>query len=206
MRFLPLLSVLGLLVGCAGAWKDTGERGPWCAPNVRSRVFYRDLPSVAGPQHGEVAYEDTSGVKRSEHSFRHELNDYFIQCAFIKKWPEGGTVGSTRQHHAPFDLCLVSMEPTVIVGVERRDPGVSSLDRPDITKYVWLGTPHLVNPIEVRTTLPYHKGARVVWFSPAEDHELHRLDLEPGKASFAIGKIVQISVAVDGARLVTSRK
>jgi hypothetical protein len=153
-----------------------------------------------------VAYANASGSKKSQRSFSQELNDYFRRAKFIKEWPEGGTVGTVRQHFSPLDLCLVSMDPTAIIGVQRKDPNVSSLHSPATKKYVFIGSPYLDHFIEVRTTLPYHSGARVVWFSPAVDDDLHDLDLRGGEGSFAIGKQARISVAVDGEQLTTSRK
>jgi hypothetical protein len=206
LKSLRLLLVLGLVAGCSSAWKDTGVQGPWCAPDSRGRVFYRSWPTVNGPRQGEVAYADASGSKKSQRSFSQELNDYFRRAKFIKEWREGGTVGSVRQHFSPFDLCLVSMDPTVIIGVQRKDPNVSSLDSPATKKYVFVRSPYLDHFIEVRTTLPYHSGAKVVWFSPAVDDDLHDLDLKEGKGSFTIDQQTQISVAADGAQLTTSRK
>jgi hypothetical protein len=205
-KFLASLSFLGLLAGCSGGWRDTGEHGPWCAPNKRARVFYRTVASVAGPQQGEVSYENNSGVKKSKLSFGHELDEYFGQCAFINQWPQHGTVNSVSQHEPPFDLCLVAMDPTVIVGVERRNPKVSALDSPAKKAYVFVGSTHLLGFVEARTTLPYYKGAEVVWFSPEEDHELHRLDLGAGTASFTVGKVARITVAIEGPLLATSRE
>jgi hypothetical protein len=201
-----LLSVLGLVVGCSPSWKDTGQQGPWCAPNAQARVFCSELVSVAGPQQDQRAYESKSGVKHSEVSFLHELDEYFSKCTFISQWPARGTINSVRQHKSPFDLCFVSMEPTVIVGVERQDPKVSALDSPARKKCLFLSSTHLTDFIQVRTTLPYHVGAGVVWFSPAEDHDLHRIDLGTGTATFTIGEVGQITVAVEGGLLITSRK
>jgi hypothetical protein len=98
------------------------------------------------------------------------------------------------------------MDPTVIVGVERRNPKVSALNSSATKKYVFVGSTHLLGFIEVRTTLPYFKGAKVVWFSPEEDHELHRVDLGAGTASFTVGKVTQITVAIEGPLLATSRE
>jgi hypothetical protein len=71
--------------------------------------------------------------------------------------------------------------------------------------YVFIGSKFLFYFIEVRTDLPYQNGARVVWFSPAKDYDLHQIDLGSGAVSFAIDKTAQITVAVDGAQPITTR-
>jgi len=165
-----------------------------------------DFLGAPNPQ-GEVAYASKTGGKKVELSFWQELDKYFGRCTFINQWPESnGAVDGVRQHLSPFDLCLVSMNPTVIVGVERQDPKASSLDSPATKKYVFLGSTFLVDFIEARTTLPYHPGAKVVWFSPDVDYDLHQFDLGAGTASFTIRKKEQITVTVDGSQLATSRK
>ena len=168
------------------------------------RGFFRVLPSIDRTV-TEVAYESSSGAKQSEGSFWRELDDYFSQCAFIENWPRRGSVNGVPQHESPFDLCLVSMEPTVIVGIDRQGSKVTAR-HPGLPGFRFVGAKHLLGFIEVRTTLPYHDHANVVWFSPAVDHELHRLDLGGGKASFAVGKSTQLTVAVEGSGLVTSRE
>ncbi len=209
MKSLASLIFLGLLVGCSStAWKDTGEEGPWCAPNTRARVFYRTVDFLGAPNpQEEVAYACKSGGKKVNVSSWRELDSYFGKCTFIKQWPESnGTVNGVRQHLSPFDLCLVAMNPTVIVGAARQDTRVSSLDSPATKKYVFIGSTFLDGFIEVRTILPYHPGAKVVWFSPAVDYDLHQIDLGAGTASFTISKNEQITVTVEGAQLSTLRK
>ena len=208
MKSLALLLVLGFLAGCsATAWKDTGRPGPWCAPGVRAHIFYRTVDSFGAPNpQGRMALAGKSGAKESEFSFLHELDAYFGRCTFINQWPAHGTTDSYPTHQSPFDLCMVSMNPTVIMGIERQNPNVSSLGSADTWGPAFIGSSYLLEPIVIRTELPYHSGAKVVWFSPAVDYDLHQLDLASGTASFAIGKGEQIVVVVDGAQLTTSRK
>lgn len=140
------------------------------------------------------------------------MDKYFSTCTFIKQWTESnGTTsdlkyGPVKQHISPFDLCLVSMNPTVIVGVEKKDPKASSLNSPYTKKYLFIGTTFLDDPIEVRTILPYHPSAEVVWFAPDFGDKLHQIDLGTGTASFAINKKEQITVTVEGSELKTIRK
>ena len=204
--YLALLPVLGLFVGCSSGWKDTGAQGPWCAPATRSKVFSRSWATFNGPRDGEVGYSNASGVKKSGISLSRELDDYFSRCSFINQWPAGGTVGLVRQHDSPFDLCLVSIDPTVIVGVERQDLKVRSFHSPARKGHVFTSSAHLLGFIEVRTTLPYHSGARVIWFSPGVDYDLHQLDPGAGTGTFAVGEQAQFSIVVDGEQLTTLRK
>jgi len=160
---------------------------------------------MPNPQ-GQVAFVGKSGIKKMGVSFWHELDQYFGRCKFIDQWPTHGTVNSIPSHEVPFDLCLVSMTPTVIVGVERQDPKVSSFWPLDKSRERFVGSTFLIDPIAVRTTIPYYPGARIIWFSPAVDYNLHEIDLKPGTASFMISKGEQIFLSVDGAQLKTVRK
>ena len=208
MKSLALFVLLSLLAGCsATAWKDTGQSGSWCAPGVRGYVFYRTVDSFGAPNpQGRMALVGRSGVKESEFSFHHELDDYFGRCSFIKRWPSHGTTDSYPTHQSPFDLCMVSMNPTVIMGVERQNPDVSSLGPVTSWRCAFVGSSYLLDEIAIRTELPYHPGAKMVWFSPAVDFDLHQIDLTSGAACFTIGKNEQIGVVIDGAQVMTSRK
>jgi hypothetical protein len=208
MKLLALLSLLSLLIGCSATpWKETGQPGPWCAPSMQAHVFYRTVDSFGAPNpQGRMALAGKSGVMTSEFSFHHQLDAYFGMCRFIDQWPTHGTVDSIPSHELPFDLCLVSMNPTVIVGAERQNPKVSSFWPLDKSEFTSIGSTFLIDPIAVRPTIPFHPGAKVIWFSPAVDNDLHQLDLTSGTASFAIGKNEQIVVVVVGSQLTTSRK
>jgi hypothetical protein len=72
---------------------------------------------VPNPQ-DQVAFAAKSGAKKNVMTIYQELDGYFANCAFIKQWPESNTYNSSiREHVSPFDLYLVSMNPTVIVHV-----------------------------------------------------------------------------------------
>lgn len=204
MKSCAWLPVLGLLVGCSTPWEDTGKQGPWCAPNSRARVLYRTVDALGAPNpQSETAFENEAGVKKTRLSFWRELDEYLDRCAFIDEWPADGTVDSVTQHKSPYDFYLVSMDPTIVIGVERENSESTTLIDPAMP---FVGSTHLSGHIEVRTTLPYHAGATVVWFSPAESHQLHKLDVGDGTASFTIPGQARISVAVEkGTELVTSR-
>jgi hypothetical protein len=204
MRFVVPLPLVLLTLGCRSAWEPRSIEGPWCAPNVRAKVYYRNLPGING--HGEFGYANKSGVKQGDLAFLNELDHYFAKCAFIDQWPVHGYVNATKHHESPFDLCLVSIDPTIIMGVERKDPRVSSLHAHATNRSISVGSTFLLDGIEVRTTLPYHTGAHVVWFSPAADHDLHPLDVANGKASFSLANRTEIDVTVVGDQLTTSRK
>ena len=153
-----------------------------------------------------MALAAESGAKQTAFSFSHELDLYFGKCVFIKRWPAAGTTGSYPTYEPPFDLCMVSMNPTVVIGVERQNPKISSFGPVDTWGLASVGSSYLVDPIAIRTNLPYHSGAKVIWFSPAIDNDLHEINLAYGTASFAIGDGEQISVFVGGAQLMTSRR
>lgn len=197
-----------LFPGCTQtAWKDTGQRGPWCAPDTQAHVVYRTVDSIGVPNpQGEMALVGKSGAKQREVSFWHELDGYFAKCTFINQWPIHGTVNSIPSHELPFDLCLVSINPTVVVGAERQDPKVSAFWPLDKAGCSFIGSTFLIDEIAVRPSVPFHRGAKVIWFSPAVDHDLHQLDLTSGTASFAIGNGEEIVIAVDGPQLKTARK
>ena len=208
MKYLTLFVALSFLTGCSVSdWKDSGRQGPWYAPGMQAHVFYRTVDSMAMPNpQGEMALAGQSGVKTKGVSFLHELDEYFGKCKFIDQWPTHGTVNSIPQHEVPFDLCLISMNPTVIVGAERQNPKASSFWPLNKSGFAFINSTFLIDPIAVRTTIPYHLGAKVIWFSPVVDHNLHQLDLTSGTASLAIGKNELVVVEVDGTQLVTSRK
>jgi hypothetical protein len=200
-----LVAGLVFVACCNPPWKDSDLQGPWCAPNTRARIYYRNLPGFEKPL-TEVAYADKSGRKIDLHSFRHELDEYFEKCAFIRQWPKAGTVNGVTQHQPPFDLWLVSMDPTVIVGVEKPDPKKSTLGPTDPVAYRRVSSIALLSHIIAWTTLPYHRGAEVVWFSPSKDYDLHPIDLKSESARFAIRETEWITVTVVKSELVTRRE
>jgi hypothetical protein len=171
-----------------------------------------DFIGLPSPQ-VEAAFVGRWGGKKNYLSVWRELDRYFWSCPFIRQWPTRGLIGTTdgytiAQHDLSFDLCLVSINPTVVIGSEREDPKVSSfwpLTRTSYS-YSFVRSTFLFEPIAVLTTVPYHQGAKVFWFSPAVDYDLHQIDLTSGAASFKIGKREQIAVIVDGVELKTSRK
>jgi hypothetical protein len=72
-----------------------------------------------------------------------------------------------------------------------------------LVKNASVGSAFLVDSIKVQTTLPYHSGAEVVWFSPAVDFNLHQILVRNGIAT--LGTKDQIIVKLDGEQLITSR-
>jgi hypothetical protein len=158
---------------------------------------------------GQGAFDGKWGGKKNYDSIRRELDSYFWHCPFIEQWPvhgsvSGGYLVSIAQHVPPFDLCLVSINPTVIIGSERKDSKVRALWPEGRAPYI--GSSFIFGAIAVHTNVPYHPGAKVFWFSPAVDHDLHEFDLSSGSASFPISKRQQIAVVVEGLELKTSRK
>ena len=208
MKFFAPLIVLVFLTGCSvSAWKNTGQSGPWCAPRAQAHVFYRTINSFGMPNpQGEMAFVGKSGFKQNSIEFWHELDKYFGKCTFLNQWPAHGTTDSIPTREIPFDLYLVSMNPTVIVGVERQNPELSALGSVDKWGCPIIGSTYLINYIAVRTNLPYRSGAKIIWFSPAIDLELHQLDLTLGSTSITIDKNEHITVASDGTQLTTLRK
>jgi hypothetical protein len=190
---------------CNSPWKDPGLQGPWCAPNTRARIYYRNLPGI-DRRDSKIAYADKSGRKIDTLSFLHELDEYFGKCTFIRQWPKAGTINGVTAHQPPFDLWLVSMDPTVIVGVQKPDPKKSALGPTDPVAYRQVHSTALPSPIVAWTTLPYHRGAEVVWFSPSTDYDLHPIDLKSGSVRFAISETEWITVAVVKSELVTRRE
>jgi hypothetical protein len=222
MRQLYVTSLLVLLAlsGCGTSWENTGGQGPWCAAGRRARVFSKTFSSFNGPRQTIWAYESKSGFKHDSGEFARELNEYFSKCTFINQWHKRGTIGSTNgtstpNYESPFDLYLVSMNPTVVVGVDKRariaavdkkarsDNPTDSLSTPKVG-FVW--STYVCGPIDVATVLQYHPGAKVVWLSPAVDNDLHQVDVTSGTASFPIGNNEQITLSVDDTKLVTARK
>jgi len=203
-----LLIVLIVLVGCtATVWKDTGLPGPWCSPDTRAHILYRTVNSIgmSNPQ-GEMALAEKLGVKKSEFVLHDELDKYFSKCTFINQWPTHGTINSIPAHESPFDLCMVSINPMVIVGVKRQNPEVSSLGPMDTWGSAFIGSSYLLDEVAIRTQLPYYPSANIVWFSPDIDYDLHQVDVSSGTASFAIGKNEKIVAVVEGGHLTILRK
>ena len=218
--YMTSLLVLLALSGCGTSWENTGGQGPWCAAGRRARVFSKTFSSINGPRETIWAYESKRGFKQDSGGFVRELNEYFSKCTFIKQWHKWGTIGgpngtSTPNYESPFDLYLVSMNPTVVVGVDKKarvvgvgkkarsDNPTDSLSTPKVG-FVW--SRYVCGPIAVATVLQYRPRAKVVWLSPAVDYDLHQVDLTSGTASFPIGDNEQITVAVEGEKLATSRK
>lgn len=197
------------LIGCGTtAWEDTGEVGPWCATGRQARVLSRTVNPIGAPNpQTQLAFEDGLGRKQEEGSLWRKLDEYFSQCTFIQEWPTRGTINSVAQHEAPFDFYMISINPIVIMGVDRQP--LQSVP-PKLSRRkceVFVGSKHLVGFIAVRTKIPYRPGLHVVWFSPDADHELHELDLKDGIAGFTVGEKVRVTVTVeDNSQLVTSRE
>ena len=216
MKSFALLAVLGLFSGCASytVWTSTAAAVPWCGPDRRAHVYYRywtqtedNLFQREPERYQQVGYSGKSGVKKSAASFRKELDEYFRNCTFIKQWPQDINAGPPWPRFSPFQLYFVSMDPTVVVGVEKPDPKMFQVVLPPMQEKVYgIDSTYLVDFIEARTTLPYHSGAKIVWFSPAVDHDLHQIDFTSRVASFTVGENEQIIVTADGAELRTSRK
>jgi len=215
VKSVALFTVLALLAGCSATpWKDTGKPGPWCAPNKQSRIYHGTVDYFwALTPEGQGAFDGKWGFKKNYDSIRRELDSYFWDCPFIEQWPVHGSVSagylvSIAQHVSPFDLCLVSINPTVIIGSERPNPKRSSFWPVNRSQYhsCYVSSTFICDEIAVGTNVPYHPGAKVFWFSPAVDHDLHEIDLSSGSASFPISKRQQIAVVVEGLELKTSRK
>lgn len=208
MKILGPLIALVFLVGCSSTpWKDTGSPGPWCAPDTRAHVFHRTVDAIGwSAPHGEMAFAGKSGFKKNGESLREDLDKYFCKCTFINEWPIVGESDSFQCHKSPFDLCLVSINPIVVVGVEKQDPNASALSPLIRSGCATVMPESLVGEIPISISIPYYPNAKIVWFSPAVDRELHSLDVASGTNSFKIRRNEQMIVTVEGGQLTTSRK
>jgi len=155
---------------------------------------------------GQVAFTDRSGHKKNTAAFQDELNTYFVDCKFTKGWPEFGVAGNYRPLIAPFRFHFVSMDPVVIVGVAKEDPTDTNPDYLYTGQHTFIGTNYINDAFQAGTTFPYRPGAKVVWFSPAVDHDLHDIDLASRTARIALAGSEFLTISVDGSQLVTSRQ
>jgi hypothetical protein len=111
--------------------------------------------------------------------------------------------GDVKEHVSPFALYLISINPTIILGVEKDDKQIPSTQQ---GKEPFISSTFLDDLIMIRINPPYKAGAKVIWFAPSMDNKLHQIDLAAGTANFAINKREQITITVEGSELKTMRK
>jgi len=211
--FSYLMVICLLLAGCIsgprGPWIKTDFVGPWCGAGERAEVFMR--------QHHNP-YKGTTHPKPylRHHSIRRpilvfELGKdfsiaYFTQTSFWRQWPDAGgaSILSSLDRYipwkkAPFRFYLVSISPTVIVGVSKEgdrfvEPEEGVLHPLAIHFYglnyderVWIMPQLSVSP-----------DACLVYFAPELSMELEVLNLDSGSTAINLPDGSQLTVSREG--------
>ena len=209
-RIFPyLMAMFLLLAGCMsgprGPWIKTDFVGPWCGAGERAEVCMRQHYNPVKGTHPQ-AYLRHRSIRRPILVF--ELGkefslDYFTQASFWRQWPATGSGAYCSwldryipEKKAAFRFYLVSISPTVIVGVSQEgdrfvEPKEGVFHPLAIHFYgltyderVWIMTQLSVSP-----------DARLVYFAPELSMELKVLNLSNGSTAISLPDGSQLTVS-----------
>jgi len=202
LRPIFLTLFLAILCSCSlpASWTKTNNVDcPWRAPGIKAKAYTRPVQAVFMSDHvgNETAYGDDGfrSYKIEQEELTKELDKYFRNCEFIKKWsPTGSRIDNIIVRNSPYDLYLVSITPTIIVGVSK-----NTLSQQDNFYFqrIPLRTYHLSDEIIVTTSIPYRTTSEIIWLFPKRDNELHCLDLANGTAFITINGNDKISFVIN---------
>jgi hypothetical protein len=201
-RIFPYLIAMSiLLAGCMsgprGPWIETDFVGPWCGAGERAEVYMRQYHNPYYKGTHPEPYLRYGSIQRSILIVKWGIEfslDYFTQTSFWRQWPATGDSAyitwldrEVPEKEAPFRLYLVSISPTVIVGVSKEgdrfvEPEEGILHPLAIHFYglsyyerVWIMTQLSVSP-----------DARLVYFAPDLSMELEALNLDSGSTTISL--------------------
>jgi len=199
------LLLAGCMSGPRGPWIKTDFVGPWCGAGERAEVCMRQYYNSVKGTHPQ-AYLRHRSIRRPilVHVLGMEFSlDYFTQTSFWRQWPAagGGAYMASLDRYipdkkAPFRFYLVSISPTVIVGVSKEgdrfvepEEGVShplAIHFYGLTYYerIWIMTQLSASP-----------DARLVYFAPELSMELEVLNLGPVSTAISLPDGSQLTVS-----------
>jgi len=205
-RIVPYLMAICLLLGgCMygprGPYIKTDFVGPWVGAGERAEVCMRQF-------HGKgdnylVTYLRHRSIWRPIwlYDLGHEFSfEYFTQTRFWRQWPNG--IGGTHYYRpipnkrAPFRFYLVSISPTVIVGVSKAGDRFVELEEGD-SHPLAMNFMGLSDRVWVMTKLSASPDALLVYFAPELSMELVVLNLGSGSTAISLP---------DGSQLTFSRE
>jgi hypothetical protein len=202
------IAVCLLLVGCTtyGPWIKTDFEGPWCGTGERTEIWKREYSISVKPG---LRIE----AQMRHHSIRRPINIYklvgddFKQTRFWQLWPtinrKTGIDRFTADKKPPFKLYLVSISPTVIVGVSKegdlfREPKVENSYYHPLKGYcAGLASEH----VWIMTQLSASPDARLVYFAPELGMELEVLNLGSGSTALNLQDGSQLTISREKANI-----
>ncbi len=207
-RIVPyLMAMCLLLAGCMygprGPYIKTDFVGPWVGAGERAEVCMRQF-------HGKsddslTTYLRHRSIRRPIwlYELGHEFSfKYFTQTRFWQQWP--ATVSGSHYYRyiperiAPFRFYLVSISPTVIVGVSKEGDRFVELEDGDSHPLAinFMGLPYS-DRVWIIPQLSALPDALLVYFAPELSMELVVLNLDSGSTAISLP---------DGSQLTFSRK
>jgi hypothetical protein len=207
-RIVPhLMAMCLLLAGCMygprGPCIKTYRLGPWCGAGERAEVCKRQFHSKSG--NNFETYLRYHPIRRPiwVYDLGKEFGlDYLTQSSFWRQWPamKSGSYydGYIPDRIAPFRFYLVSISPTVIVGVSKEGDRFVEPEQnhyhPDLLAIQFWG---LDERAWIMTQLSASPDARLVYFAPELSMELVVLNLGSGSTAISL---------TDGSQLTFSRE
>lgn len=202
-RIAPyFMAVCLLLAGCTttGPWIKTDFEGPWCGAGERTEIWKREYSLSVKPGLRIEAHMRHSSIRRPINVYK-LVGDDFKQTRFWQLWPtpgrKTGINNFTADKTPPFKLYLVSIFPTVIVGVSKegdlfREPKVENSYYHPLKGYcAGLASEH----VWIMTQLSASPDARLVYFAPELSMELEVLNLGPGSTAISLQDGSQLTVS-----------
>jgi len=197
------IAVCLLLVGCAtyGPWIKTDFEGPWCGAGERTEIWKREYSIMVKPGLRTEAHMRHLSIRRPINVYK-LVGDDFKQTRFWQLWPtidrKTGIDRFTADKKPPFRFYLVSIFPTVIVGVSKEgalfmEPEVEGAFNSHplegycaglSSEYIWIMTQLSASP-----------DARLVYFAPELSMELEVLNLGPGSTAISLPDGSQLTVS-----------
>ncbi len=158
-----ILILLGYLhLGCNGPWEPrVNSDSVWCGPHLRIDMQRRDLNDLTGrlSQNRWLCDGDSVGALKKVVNFP---IDYLEDTGVLGTWPSGtGNAGCGRNRIPPYRLYLVSLNPSIVLLVEKK----SIRDRPPLSGQI-LNDCRLEGALEFGTN--FDCGGEILWFSPDE--------------------------------------
>ncbi len=207
-RIVPYFTAACLLLAACttkGPWIKAEFEGPWCGAGERTEIWKRDYDYWAKPG---LRIEGQMRHRRIRRSINVNklIDDDFKQTRFWQLWPTGSeTTGIDRftaDKNSPFRLYLVSILPTVIVGVSKEgdlflEPKVENAFSGHPLKGNCTGLVY-DSPVWIMTRLSASSDARLVYFAPQLSSELEVLNLGSGSTSINLQDGSQLTVSREG--------
>lgn len=207
-----LFAVYLLLIGCAGPrgpYVKTDLEGPWCSAGERAEVVMREYhnPYKSNFMQPYLRY---SAIWRpvSITQFKNDFSiEHLTRTSFWQQWPDSGNGAYLTwldryipSKNAPYRFYLVSVSPTVIVGISKEavrfeEPDGRCTDYPLCMIFYGLDFPEWV---WIMTRLPAAPDARLVYFAPDLSMALEEIRLDTGSATVDLGDGSQLTVSREG--------